>query len=214
MNKFLALPIKKLFVLVITLLLLSINSTPALLADEPIETAPARIDQVDSRQLDERAKILQAYFIKYNSPLQYHAQDFIDAADANQMDWKLVPSIAGVESTFGKFIPGGHGAYTSYNAWGWGVYGTQSLGFKSWRDGIFTVSTGLKKDYINKGLTDPYAMNKVYAASPVWGQKVSYFLADLEKFTIAYQAQKQDELPNRVNPELFKSAGVSAQPAF
>lgn len=207
--------LKKLSVLVVTFLLLSINSTPVLFAEEAATTAPARVDQVDSKQLDERAKILQAYLQKYNSPLQYHAQDFIDAADANQMDWKLVPAIAGVESTFGKFIPGGlNTPYTSYNAWGWGVYGTQSLGFKSWRDGIFTVSTGLKQNYIDKGLTDPYAMNKVYAASPVWGQKVSYFLADLEKFTNEYQAQKQNELPNRVNPELFKSAGISAQPAL
>ncbi len=209
------LQIKKLFALILTFLLLSINSTPVLFAEEPSQVAPARIDIVDSRQLDERAKILQAYFIKYNSPLQYHAQDFVDAADANQMDWMLVPAIAGVESTFGKFIPGGHGtAYTSYNAWGWGVYGTQSLGFDSWRHGIFTVSNGLKKNYINKGLTDPYAMNKVYAASPVWGQKVSYFLADLQKFTINYQATQQSQTPQRVNPELFKSAGVSAQPAF
>ncbi len=131
----------------------------------------------ESRQLDQRAQILSNYFAKYNSPLQYHAQDFIDAADTYDVDWKLVPAIAGVESTFGKFIPGG------YNAYGWAIYTSDSrFGFKSWRDGIFTVTGGLKEDYINKGLTDPYAMNRKYAASYSWGRKVDYFMKDLEKF--------------------------------
>lgn len=209
------LKIKKLFLLIITFILLSINSTPVITAQDSTQVRSARVDQVDSKQLDERAKILQAYLNKYNSPLQYHAQDFVDAADTHGINWMLVPSIAGVESTFGRFIPGGHEApFTSYNAWGWGVYGTQSLGFKSWRDGIFTVSEGLKKNYINKGLTDPYAMNKVYAASPVWGQKVSYFLTDLEKFTNEYHTKEENKIPKRVNQELFKSAGISAQPAI
>ena len=122
---------------------------------------------------DRRAEILQAYLARYNSPLQAHAADFIEAADTYNMDWKLVPAIAGVESTFGKHIPGG------YNGWGWGVYGNQALGFKSWRHGIFTVAEGLKKNYIDKGLTTPIAMNRIYASSPTWGTKVNYFLNDI-----------------------------------
>ena len=136
---------------------------------------------IESKELDGRAKVLADYFAQHNSPLQYHAQDFIDAADTYQVDWKLVPSIAGVESTFGKFIPGG------YNAWGWGVYGDQALGFNSWRDGIFTVTGGLKQNYIDKGLTDPYSMNRIYAASPYWGSKVSFFLRQLSNYASAHQ---------------------------
>lgn len=142
-----------------------------------------QIYTVKSKKLDERAELLADYLAKHNSPLQYHAQDFVDAADTYGVDWKLVPSIAGVESTFGKFIPGGHGPYISYNAWGWGVYGDQALGFNSWRDGIFTVTGGLKQNYINKGLTDPYSMNKIYAASPHWGKNVTFFLNDLDRFS-------------------------------
>lgn len=140
---------------------------------------------IDVSQLDKRAKILSAYLAQYNSPLQYHAQDFIDASDAYGVDWKLVPSIAGVESTFGKRIPGG------YNAWGWGVYGDQAMYFNSWRNGIFTVTEGLRKNYINKGLKDPYSMNNIYAASPSWGFKVSYFLNDLEQFTASYEEREK-----------------------
>lgn len=144
-------------------------------------------EQIESKVLDNRAKVLQAYLSKFSSPLQFHAQDFIEAADTYDLDWKLVPAIAGVESTFGKAIPGGvEQSSTSYNAWGWGVYGTQAIYFKSWREGIFTVSEGLRSNYLNKGLVDPYSINKVYASSPTWGSKVTYFLKDLDGFNTKY----------------------------
>ena len=141
--------------------------------------------EVEAKKVDNRAIMLRDYLNQYNSPLADHAQDFSDAADEYQVDWKLVPSIAGVESTFGKRTPGSD-LYPSYNAWGWGVYGSQSLGFKSWRDGIFTVTKGLKENYINKGYTEPYSMNRIYAASPTWGVRVSYFMANLDTYVQNY----------------------------
>ena len=137
-----------------------------------------------SKKLDNRAQILSDYLVNFNSPLQYHAQDFIDAAREFGLDWKMLPAIAGVESTFGKEIPGG------FNAWGWGVYGNQAIYFNSWKEGIFTIAKGLKENYLNRGLTDPYAINRIYAASPYWGGKVTYFMNDLEKFAQNYQTQK------------------------
>lgn len=133
--------------------------------------------QIEVKSLDGEAKVLSNYLAKYNSPLQYHAQDFIDAAKEYDLDWRLVAAISGVESTFGKQIPGG------YNAWGWGVYGTQAIYFDSWKDGIYTVSKGLRENYLNKGLTDPYQINRIYAASPRWGSKVSFFMKDLDNFS-------------------------------
>lgn len=145
------------------------------------ETNIALEQEIKIRQMDKRAQILKAYFAKYNSPLENQAQDFIDAADIYNLDWKFVAAVAGNESTFGKFVP-----YSSYNAWGWGVYGTQAIYFKSWREGIFTVSKGLRENYFNKGLTDPYSINQVYAASPAWGKNVTFFLKDMEKFQNQY----------------------------
>lgn len=165
---------KKLFFLIILILPILFSTQPAV-AGGAVEKKP-QSEQIEAKQLDPQAKILAAYFKKYNSPLEYHAQDFIDAAREYDLDWKLVPAIAGVESTFGKFIPGG------FNGWGWGVYGTQAVYFTSWREGIFTVSKGLKENYINKGLTNPYAMNRLYATSPYWGGKVNYFIEDIERF--------------------------------
>lgn len=164
--------------------------------------------EITTGEMDKRAQLLQAYLEKYKSPLSGHAQDFVEAADKYNLDWKLVAAISGVESTFGKFVPGGSGTpYSSYNGWGWGVYGTQAKYFNSWREGIFTVSEGLRKNYFNKGLTNPYTINKIYAASPTWGAKVSYFLKDMEKFEKQYhQKAESDKAPALI----LKTAGTSA----
>lgn len=160
------------------------------------------IATVEAKQLDKQAEILALYLAKHDSPLQYHAQDFIDAAKKYNLDWRLVAAISGVESTFGKQIPGG------YNGWGWGVYGNQAIFFNSWTEGIFTVSKGLRENYLDKGLTDPYAMNRIYAESKSWGSKVTYFMADLDKFAQNLESEKTD-LPN-VSSEP-KIAAVSGQ---
>ena len=141
---------------------------------------------IEVKELDERAKILSKYLASYNSPMQHNAQDFIDAADKYDLDWKMLPAIAGVESTFGKHIPGG------YNAYGWAIYNRNSrFGFKSWRDGMFIVAKGLREGYLNKGLTNPYSINKIYATSPHWGRNVTFFMNDLEKYSQGYQLQDQ-----------------------
>jgi len=143
--------------------------------------------QIKRQPIDNRKKILADYLAKYNSPLQPYAGDFVDAADANGIDWRLVAAISGVESTFGKHTPGSLvGQSISYNGWGWGVYGTKALYFDSWTHGINTVSAGLGKNYVAKGRVTPDQIGKIYAASPTWSIKVNYFLKDMDKFAATY----------------------------
>lgn len=192
--------------LVFVLLSFSIIFTSRPVTDEKLmETKAETSEIITAKKLDNKAKILSKYLASYNSPMQYHAQDFIDASETYGLDWKLLPSIAGVESTFGKQIPGG------FNAWGWGVYGNQAIYFNSWRDGMFTIAKGLRKNYLNKGLTDPYAINRIYAASPFWGRNVSYFMADLEKFAVRYEADRQEIASLDSLPSI---AAVSGQPVL
>ncbi|MCL4366458.1 hypothetical protein M1437_04495 [Patescibacteria group bacterium] len=175
---------KALVVFLSILLIFSLSrqvSAEKLVEKDPIQNNSTS-SEIEAKKLDNKAKILSEYLANFDSPLQYHAQDFIDAADSYGLDWKLIPAIAGVESTFGKHIPGG------FNAWGWGVYGTQAIYFNSWRDGIFTLAKGLREGYLDKGLNDPYSMNRVYAASPFWGGKVSYFMQDLQSFADKFEA--------------------------
>lgn len=185
------------------LLILSTQPITRLASAEQESQVSERI--VEARQLDKNAEILARYLSKYNSPLQYHAQDFIDAANTYNLDWKLVAAISGVESTFGKRIPGG------YNGWGWGVYGTQAIYFNSWTEAIYTVSKGLRENYVNKGYTEPYSMNKIYAASPAWGKNVTFFMQDLEKFAAQIESETIDITKISSEPKI---AAISGQPVI
>lgn len=174
------------------------------LANMPVsaqEKVPVPQTVIEAKPIDKRAEILQAYLAQYNSPMQYQAQAFVETADQYNLDWKLLPAIAGVESTFGKFIPGG------YNAWGWGVYGNQAIYFNSWKEGMLAVSEGLKTHYINNGLTDPYKINRIYSTSPAWGANVTYFINDLENFMREYQKEHDGTISANLSSP---TAGTSA----
>jgi hypothetical protein len=126
-------------------------------------------------QLDNRVEKLVAFLEEYDSPLVPYAQDFVEAADKYQIDWKLLPAITGVESTFGKQIP-----FNSYNAYGWnnGYYR-----FQSWEDSIEKVTQALKEKYYNRGLDNPYKIGRVYAPpSPSWGKRVDNFMKTIDSF--------------------------------
>lgn len=190
---------KRLFIL--TILAGLLINTPTLTASENEDEVT--LSKIEGEKFDnDRAWILQAFLAKYHSPLQYQAQDLVASADKYSLDWRMVAAIAGVESTFGKFIPGG------YNAWGWGVYGDQAIYFKSWKEGIYTVSEGLKKNYLDRGLTNPYTINKAYAESPFWGGKVIYFLNKIKEFEQEYNKEAHGEI---TQVDTSKTAGESAQ---
>ena len=128
---------------------------------------------------DKRPEVLKAYFTKYNSPLVPYAENFVEEADKNKLDWKLVASIAGVESYFGQQIP-----IFSYNGWGYGVYGNNVRRFSSWEDGIQVVSRALRSEYMDGWkATNVSEIGSIYAADPMWANKVSHFMTDIENFT-------------------------------
>jgi len=127
---------------------------------------------------DHRVKKLREFLEKYNSPLADQAQTFIDQADKNDLDWKLLPSISGVESTFGQYAPS-----SCYNGWGYGIYQNHLTCFASYEEAITTISKALRETYINQwGDYDIYAIGRHYAASPAWAGKVNYFMNEIEPF--------------------------------
>lgn len=131
---------------------------------------------------DERINRLRVYLAAFNSPLADESDYLVSEADRLGLDWKLVAAIAGTESTFGKHIPSG-----SYNAWGWGIpTGAPSgIAFGSWKQGITTVSEGLKTRYIDRGALSLEQIGRIYAASPRWAGNVRFFLTKIETFTPA-----------------------------
>lgn len=137
---------------------------------------------------DYRVKILSDYLASQGSPLVSNSKDFIYYADKYNLDWRLVPAITGVESSFGKEIP----PY-SYNGWGWGVYGDNVIRFNSWKEGIATVSQGLRERYINQwGGQNIYQIGSMYASSPFWASHVELYINRIQEFALS---NPQDTLP-------------------
>lgn len=160
---------------------------------------------------DARVEILKAYLESQGSPMAENARDFVEAADRYDMDWKLVAAIAGLESNYGKRTPGNaEFGNESYNAWGWGVYGDKALGLGSWRNGIYTVTRGLRENYINKGYTEPLSMNRKYASSPTWGVRVNFILGKMTEFEKNYAVKTEMVLERSYFDS--QTAGESARP--
>lgn len=179
---------KFLSLLLITTLLFFLNTTVAT-ASEKIAGISAMAIKPDIlvATTDKRPEILKAFLEENGSPMAGSAQTFVKAADENGLDWKLVAAISGLESGFGNAIPSG-----SYNAWGWGVYGDHVIYFKSFDDGIITVSKGLRERYINPlGTDNVYAIGRLYAASPTWADRVTMFMNRIDIFAKQYESAHQ-----------------------
>lgn len=126
---------------------------------------------------DARIEIIKQYLASYDSPLLPHAQKIIDAADQYKIDFRLITAIAQQESNLCKIIPPG-----SFNCWGWGITGEDTLGFSSFDQGIEVVTRGLKENYIDEGfLTPDQIMTKYTPASPgSWARGVNLFMSEME----------------------------------
>jgi hypothetical protein len=140
--------------------------------------AGSQLTSLPKIEQDNRAAILKSYLEERNSPLADHADTIIKEADENNIDWRWIVAISGVESGFGQAIP----SY-SYNAWGYNIYGNNTRSFESWDDGITTVSTALREIYMNqRGETDIYAIGSSYAADPTWAYKVQNYVDDITQY--------------------------------
>jgi len=82
---------------------------------------------------DDRPMKLKNFFARKRAPLASEANEFIVAADDNHLDWRLLPSIAFVESGGGK-------EYRNNNVLGWA---NCEKAFTSVRAGIHAVAARL-----------------------------------------------------------------------
>ena len=174
-NKFM----KKL-IIIITLLVLCFVFTGSVEAMEQ-EAGGAAHFPIENKYPDERIETLKRLLEYYDSPLEPYASHFVLEADRYELDWRLVAAISGAESAFGKHIP-----YGSYNAWGWGIpTGAQSgIAFADWKKGISTVSSGLRRNYYNRGAQTVDDVGRIYAASKAWPSHVKFFLAQINAFSV------------------------------
>lgn len=177
---FLPKTMKKLITLILTLTVLFITSAGTVRAQE-LAVSPSASFKKDAKttDFDYRVVILKRFLEKFNSPLSPYAEEFVASADKYGIDYRLVPAITGVESTFGKRIP-----YKSYNAYGWA---NGDAKFKSWEDSIEHVTMTLRKKYIDRGAPTISKIARRYAPpSKTWGTKVTYFVRKIDTVPVTY----------------------------
>jgi hypothetical protein len=150
--------------------------------NQPLASVP-KTQAVFSQSIqaeDGRAQIVDNFLKSKNSPLEPYSAYMVKIADEYGLDYRLLAAIAVKESGGGRAIP-----KNSYNAWGWGIYGDNVLGFNTWQDGILKVAQGLKKDYIDKGYRSPQEIMSKYTPPSLeiggpWAQDIQQFFAEME----------------------------------
>lgn len=121
----------------------------------------------------------------YHSPLSDSVDSFVKVCFKYNLDCYLLPAIAGVESSFGKFI-----SPNSYNPFGWG--GGYII-FKNWQEAIETVAKALKENYLDRGIVNLFQIGSIYAPpSKSWPNKVDFFM---KKF---YQEEEKIKKINQI----------------
>jgi hypothetical protein len=118
-------------------------------------------DGADVAENDPRHHLLERFFANRNAPARAHVADFIKAADTNDLDWRLLPSIAHVESGGGK-------RFKNNNIFGWN---NAEHRFPSIRAGIHAVADRLANSrlYKNKSLE---ALLRTYNANAEYAIRV------------------------------------------
>lgn len=126
---------------------------------------------------DVRVANLKRFFRKYNSPLFDQSEFIVTTSDKYNFDYRLLPAIAMQESGLCRVIP-----HYSHNCWGWGIYGNTVTRFSSYEEAIETVSRGLRKHYLDKGLVTASQIMEKYTPSSngSWAYGVNTFLKALE----------------------------------
>jgi len=172
----------KLLKIILIVFLLIFISTADVSAGAPVAGSSAQLSRQENIKADYREEILKNFLEGYNSPLAPYSKVFISLADEYDLDWRLVPAITGVESTFGKRIP-----FNSYNAYGWanGAYS-----FESWEESIEVVSRTLRERYIDKGADSVSEIARIYAPpSSTWAGKVKFFMKKINPFPFTFSLE-------------------------
>lgn len=129
-----------------------------------------------------RPVILKKYLQYHRSGLETYSDLLLAVADKYSLDWRLLPAIAGQESTFCRTIPD-----DSHNCWGWAITEDYTKKFSGFEEAIERVGKSLREDYLDSGLETPAEIMTKYTPKSLekggaWAKGVEYFMWELENF--------------------------------
>lgn len=131
-----------------------------------VETSEEEI-VVTTSLVDERIDRVATFFEKRGSDLSQYSSTFVEVADKNGIDYRLLPAIATIESGAGK------SNFRDFNPFGWG-----NKDFNSYEEAIEVVGRGMGHYYEN-GLDTVEEIAPIYCPpnSIVWKNSVNYFIS-------------------------------------
>jgi len=125
--------------------------------------------ETTATSLNIKRMAIKSVLEKNGSTMTNEIDSFIATCTKYDLDCYLLPSISGVESTFGRFMAPG-----TNNPFGWGRGLT---GFDSFSSAIDTVGRGLRENYMDKwGATNIDEIGRIYCEGNTWSGKVKYFM--------------------------------------
>lgn len=133
-----------------------------------VATSPAPTGDEVAERHDPRLVRLERYFEERQCPVKPLAREFVAAADRHHLDWRLLPSIAVVESSGGK-------TFHNNNIFGWK---NGDHRFHSVKESIHTVAERLANShyYRNKPLEK---ILTTYNPVPGYSERVTDVMNDL-----------------------------------
>lgn len=136
-------------------------------------------------QKDIRTSVLQKFFRTYKSPLENEAEFLVKTSDAWGLDYKIIPAISMQESGGCKNIPD-----KSFNCWGLGIYGKNSLSFTSYSEAISKVAKTIRESYYKDGLTNMTLLEDRWNPSSTgqWSFGVNFFISKIKEIEVNISA--------------------------
>ncbi len=131
-----------------------------------VSHADSHLPKPEYKSADVRFQRLKQFFHKSGSPIEHLAGVFIVEADANHLDWRLLPGLSVVESGAGK-------AYKGNNVFGWN---NGDSSFHSIREGIHFVAERLAHGRYYRGKTLAQKL-ETYNPNDGYRQKVQSVMA-------------------------------------
>ncbi|MBI2356867.1 hypothetical protein HYV12_02340 [Candidatus Dojkabacteria bacterium] len=135
------------------------------------EAISNKLEMMDVDQV--KVRKVRSYLAARGAPLASKAEYLVKTAQQFGIDYRLVAAISIIESSGGKY------PYKPYNAWGWGG-SVIPFSFKSWEEGIYTVTRGLSR-YYSSGLVTPRQIAPRYNPHTPneWSRKVEYVMSQM-----------------------------------
>jgi len=131
----------------------------------------ASISSADTKSLqeDERTSKLELFFRAHHCPAPFLIPDYVAAADANSIDYRLLPAVSVRESTCGR-----HARLN--NRWGWN---SAKSGFESLAHGIHYIARELVSGRYYRGKTIEGKL-RMYNPNPNYPGEIRKLMLEIE----------------------------------